>query len=162
TCPMDPEIVRDAPGFCSICGMALEPRVPSLDGGPNAELVDMRRRFIVCAILTAPILIGGMLMILSPWIQMALATPVVLWGGWPFFVRGWYSVITRNLNMFTLIALGTASAYVYSIVAAFTHRPVYFEAAAVITTLVLLGQVLELRAREQTSSAIKSLLAMTP
>jgi len=161
---MDPEIVRDAPGSCPICGMALEPRVPTLEEAPNPELISMRRRFIVCAILTTPILIGGMLMILSPWIQLALATPVVLWGGWPFFVRGWYSVITRNLNMFTLIAMGTASAYIYSIVVTFMYRhaEVYFEAAAVITTLVLLGQVFELRAREQTSTAIKSLLGLTP
>jgi len=162
TCPMHPEVVRDAPGFCPICGMALEPRTATLDDAPNAELVDMRRRLIVSAILTAPILIGGMFEILSPWIQLALATPVVLWGGWPFFVRGWASIVSRNLNMFTLIALGTASAYVYSIVATFLLQPVYFEAAAVITTLVLLGQVLELGARERTSEAIKSLLALTP
>jgi Cu+-exporting ATPase len=162
TCPMDPEVVRDAPGSCPICGMALEPRTATLDDEPNAELIDMRRRFIVSAILTAPILIGGMFHILSPWIQLVLATPVVLWGGWPFFVRGWASIVSRHLNMFTLIALGTASAYVYSIIAAFRGQPVYFEAAAVITTLVLLGQVLELRARERTSQAIKSLLALTP
>jgi len=161
-CPMDPEIVRDAPGFCPICGMALEPRNPTLDDVPNPELIDMRRRFIVSAILTAPILIGGMLQILPPWIQLILATPVVLWGGWPFFVRGWISIMTWHLNMFTLIAMGTSAAYVYSIVATFIGGPVYFEAAAVITTLVLLGQVLELRAREQTSTAIKSLLRLTP
>ena len=161
-CPMDPEVVRDAPGACPICGMALEPRTPSLEDQPNPELIDMRRRFVVSAILTAPILIGGMLEILPAWIQFALATPVVFWGGWPFFFRGWYSIVTRHLNMFTLIALGTASAYVYSIFATLTGRPVYFEAAAVITTLVLLGQVLELRARERTSAAIKSLLALTP
>ncbi|HUJ13871.1 MAG TPA: copper-translocating P-type ATPase [Thermoanaerobaculia bacterium] len=159
---MDPEVVRDAPGACPICGMALEPRTPSLEDQPNPELIDMRRRFVVSAILTAPILIGGMLEILPAWIQFALATPVVFWGGWPFFFRGWYSIVTRHLNMFTLIALGTASAYVYSIFATLTGRPVYFEAAAVITTLVLLGQVLELRARERTSAAIKSLLALTP
>ncbi len=157
TCPMHPEIVRDAPGFCPICGMALEPRTATLEDLPNEELLDMRRRFVVCAILTAPILVGGMMEMLSPWIQLILATPVVLWGGWPFFVRGMH-----GLNMFTLIAIGTGTAYVYSIVAAFTSRPVYFEAAAVITTLVLLGQVLELRARERTSSAIKSLLRLTP
>src|SRR2546423_2052969 len=159
---MDPEVVRDAPGFCPICGMALEPRTPALDAAPNAELIDMRRRFVVSAILTAPILIGAMMQMLSAWIQFALATPVVLWGGWPFFVRGWFSIVTRNLNMFTLIALGTSAAYIYSIVATFRGEPVSFEAAAVITTLVLLGQVLELRAREQTSTAIKSLLALTP
>ena len=162
TCPMDPEVVRDAPGFCPICGMALEPRTPALDGPPNAEFLDMRRRFVISAILSVPILIGAMMHMLSPWIQFALATPVVLWGGWPFFVRGWFSIVTRNLNMFTLIALGTSAAYIYSIVATFRGDPVYFEAAAVITTLVLLGQVLELRAREQTSTAIKSLLSLTP
>ena len=162
TCPMHPEIVRDAPGFCPICGMALEPRTATLEDQPNAELIDMRRRLVVSAILTAPIFIGGMMEMLSPWIQLILATPVVLWGGWPFFVRGWASVVTRNLNMFTLIAMGTGAAYVYSIVATIIGGPVYFEAAAVIVTLVLLGQVLELRAREQTSSAIKSLLMLAP
>src|SRR5438270_10064411 len=166
TCPMDPEVVRDAPGFCPICGMALEPRTATLDDLPNAELINMRRRFVVSAILTAPIVILGMLGGAPPpsaaFMQLALATPVVLWAGWPFFVRGWASIISRNLNMFTLIALGTASAYIYSIVATLRQRPVYFEAAAVITTLVLLGQVLELRARERTSHAIKSLLSLTP
>ena len=166
TCPMDPEIVRDAPGFCPICGMALEPRTPTLEGIPNKELIAMRRRLVVSAILTAPILVLGMLGGAPPSsaaiIQLILATPVVLWGGWPFFVRGWISIVTWHLNMFTLIAMGTATAYVYSVVTTILGGPVYFEAAAVITTLVLLGQVLELRAREQTSGAIKSLLALTP
>jgi Cu+-exporting ATPase len=157
TCPMHPEILRDAPGFCPICGMALEPRVASLEDRPNAELIDMRRRFVVCAILTAPVLIGAMMQIIPPWLQLILATPVVLWGGWPFFVRG-----VSSLNMFTLIAIGVSAAYGFSVVTTIAGGPVYFEAAAVITTLVLLGQVLELRAREQTSSAIKSLLQLTP
>jgi len=161
TCPMDPEIVREAPGFCPICGMALEPRTPTLEGIPNKELIAMRRRLVVSAILTAPILVLGMLGGAPPSsaaiIQLILATPVVLWGGWPFFVRGWISIVTWHLNMFTLIAMGTATAYVYSVVTTILGGPVYFEAAAVITTLVLLGQVLELRAREQTSGAIKSL-----
>jgi P-type Cu+ transporter len=162
TCPMHPEVVRDAPGFCPICGMALEPRVATLEERPNEELIDMNRRFVVSAILTAPILVGEMLGVLSPGIQWLLATPVVLWGGWPFFVRAWASIVNRSLNMFTLIGMGTASAYIYSVFALFARTPVYFEAASVITTLVLLGQVLELRARERTSHAIKSLLALTP
>jgi len=157
TCPMHPEIVRDAPGFCPICGMALEPRVATLEDRPNAELIDMRRRLIVCAILTAPVFAGAMLEIIPSWLQLILATPVVLWGGWPFFVRG-----VASLNMFTLIAIGVSAAYGFSVVTTIIGGPVYFEAAAVITTLVLLGQVLELRAREQTSSAIKSLLQLTP
>ena len=163
TCPMHPEVVRDRPGACPICGMALEPRTVSLDEGPNEELIDMRRRFVVSAILTAPILVIGM-MEMWPWWQLALATPVVLWGGWPFFVRGWQSVVTRHLNMFTLIAMGTGVAYGYSVAALFVSPslPLYFEPAAVITTLVLLGQVLELRARERTSGAIKALLGLTP
>jgi Cu+-exporting ATPase len=161
TCPMHPEIVRDRPGSCPICGMALEPRTATLTDVPNQERIDMQRRFVVSAILSAPLLFIGM-MHTAPWLQCALATPVVLWGGWPFFERGWQSVVTRNLNMFTLIALGTGTAYVYSLVAMMYALPLYFEPAAVITTLVLLGQVLELRARERTSHAIKALLGLTP
>jgi Cu+-exporting ATPase len=159
---MHPEVVRDAPGACPICGMALEPRTATLDEGPNVELLDMQRRFIVSAILSAPLLAGAMLMLMPAWPQLILATPVVLWGGWPFFVRGWTSVVNRQLNMFTLIALGTGTAFLYSIVAVFIGGDLYFEAAAVITTLVLLGQVLELRARERTSGAIKALLGLAP
>ncbi len=151
---MHPEILRDAPGFCPICGMVLEPRVATLDDQPNPELIDMRRRFIVCAILTAPIMFLGMR---GPFVQLALATPVVLWGAWPFFVRG-----VRSLNMFTLIAIGVSTAFIFSVVSTFIGGPLYFEPAAVITTLVLLGQVIELRARERTSSAIKSLLQLAP
>src|SRR5213079_2562986 len=117
TCPMHPEVVRSEPGACPICGMALEPRTATLDEGPNPELVDMRRRFIISAILSAPLLVGAMLMLMPAWLQLALATPVVLWGGWPFFVRGWASIVHRKLNMFTLIALGTGMAYLYSVVA---------------------------------------------
>lgn len=154
TCPMHPEILRDGPGFCPICGMALEPLVASLDDAPNPEMIDMRRRFIVCAILTVPIVFLGMH---QPWIQLALATPIVLWGGWPFFVRG-----VRSLNMFTLIAIGISTAFIFSVVSTFIGGPLYFEPAAAITTLVLLGQLIELRARERTSSAIKSLLQLAP
>jgi Cu+-exporting ATPase len=154
TCPMHPEILRDAPGFCPICGMALEPRVARLDDQPNPELIDMRRRFIVCAILTVPILFLGMR---GPLIQLALTTPIVLWGAWPFFVRG-----VHSLNMFTLIAIGISTAFIFSVVSTFIGGPLYFEPAAVITTLVLLGQLVELRARERTSNAIKSLLQLTP
>src|SRR5256714_1867979 len=162
TCPMHPEIVRDGPGACPICGMALEPRVASLESRPNEELIDMQRRFVVSAVLTAPVFAMGM-MDVAPWLQFALATPVVLWGGWPFFVRGWASLVTRNLNMFTLIAMGTGVAYVYSVAALLLHRPdLYFEPAAVITTLVLLGQLLELRARERTGDAIRALLGLAP
>ena len=170
TCPMHPEIVQEGPGSCPICGMALEPMIPTADDEPNHELVDMTRRFWICLVLTLPVFslaMGEMVPALrrlvpsnvSVWIQLALATPVVLWGGWPFFQRGWASVVNRSPNMFTLIALGTAVAYVYSLLATLfpsfipasflSHggaAPVYFEAAAVITTLVLLGQVLELRA----------------
>jgi len=187
TCPMHPEIVRDSPGSCPICGMALEPRTISLDEEENHELRDMRRRFWVSVVLTIPVFLMGMsemipgspLQKLVPmrtlaWIQLALASPVVLWGSWPFFVRGWHSVVNRSLNMFTLIGLGVAVAYSYSVIAtifpdvfphSFRHGgsvPVYFEAAAVITTLVLLGQVLELKARSQTSSAIRALLGLAP
>jgi Cu+-exporting ATPase len=145
--------------------MALEPRTVTLEEQPNEELIDMRRRFVVSAILSVPILILGMSGTMMPWVLFALTTPVVLWGGWPFFVRGWTSIVTRHLNMFTLIALGTGSAYGFSVVATLAphlHLPLYFEPAAIITTLVLLGQVLELRARERTSHAIKSLLGLTP
>src|SRR5216683_2795411 len=188
TCPMHPQIIRDAPGSCPICGMALEPRTVSLDGEENHELVDMRRRFWVSALLSIPVFAIGMSdfipgtplerlasMTVWSWIQFALASPVVLWGGWPFFVRGWQSIVNRSPNMFTLIGLGVTVAYVYSVVATLfpgifpdsfrEHSdsvPVYFEAAAVITTLVLLGQVLELKARSQTSGAIKALLGLAP
>ena len=186
TCPMHPQIRRPRPGSCPICGMALEPVVLTADAGPNPELVDMSRRFWVGVALTVPVvlvemgmdLIGWVADLMSArtaaWVQLVLATPVVLWAGWPFFVRGVNSVRTRNLNMFTLIAMGTGVAWAFSVVA--TVAPgifpdsfredgavdVYFEPAAVITVLVLLGQVLELRAREQTSGAIKALLDLTP
>src|ERR1700726_3922117 len=159
---MHPQVIRDAPGTCPICGMALERRVATAEEQPNAELLDMQRRFIVSAILSAPLLIGAMMEMIPGWLQLVLATPVVLWGGWPFFVRGWESIVSRNLNMFTLIAMGTATAYVYSVISTFIGGALYFEAAAVITTLVLLGQVLELRARERTSGAIRALLRLTP
>jgi len=186
TCPMHPEIRQVGPGSCPICGMALEPAEVSLDHGPNEELIDMTRRMWIGLVLSLPVValeMGGHLtnlhMLLgqktSNWLQFALATPVVLWCGWPFFVRGWQSLMTRNLNMFTLIAMGTGVAWIYSVIAvtlpglfpqAFRSPDgsvaVYFEAAAVITVLVLLGQVLELRAREQTSGAIKALLDLTP
>lgn len=187
TCPMHPEIRQIGPGSCPICGMALEPMLVSLDDGPNHELIDMSRRFWIGLVLALPVFVlemGGHLIpalhhLVPPetsvWIQFVLATPVVLWAGWPFFVRGWQSVLTRNLNMFTLIALGTGAAYAYSVVAVLAPGAfpegfraadgtvaVYFEAAAVITVLVLLGQVLELRAREQTSGALKALLDLAP
>jgi len=187
TCPMDPEIVRDEPGNCPICGMALEPMMVSLDDEENPELVDMTRRFWVSVVLSIPVLILAMGEMVglsfdrfaSPqaqtWLELVFATPVVLWGGWPFFVRGWQSVVTRNLNMFTLIALGTGVAYAYSIVATLAPSvfpdsfrdmhgevAVYFEAAAVIITLVLLGQVMELRARHRTGAAIRALLGLAP
>ena len=160
---MHPEVVSDKPGACPICGMALEPRVASLEEKPNDELIDMQRRFVVSAILTAPLLILTMSGFMLPWVELALATPVVLWGGAPFFARGWRSVVTRHLNMFTLIALGTGASFAYSVAAILLGRhDLYFEPAAVITTLVLLGQVLELRAREKTSGAIRALLSLTP
>ncbi|WP_051886595.1 heavy metal translocating P-type ATPase [Sphingobium yanoikuyae] len=187
TCPMHPEIRQDHPGPCPICGMALEPEVASAQSGPSAELLDMTWRLKVGLLLALPVFVlemGGHLVTalhhlvparLSIWIQLALATPVVLWAGWPFFVRGWRSLATRHLNMFTLIAMGTGVSWAYSMVAALAPGlfppafrnadgsvAVYFEAAAVITVLVLLGQVLELRAREQTSGAIKALLDLSP
>ena len=186
TCPMHREIVRDAPGSCPICGMALEPRTVTLEER-NPELDDMTRRFRWSALITAPILAlmvseflpGRPLQQVMPhgwmnWFELALATPVVLWGGWPFFVRGWASVINRHLNMFTLIALGVGAAYAYSVVATLVpgafpdsfrlmgEVAVYFEPAAVIVVLVLLGQVMELRARSQTSTAIRNLLGLAP
>src|SRR5499426_3258079 len=187
-CPMHPQIVRDEPGSCPICGMALEPRVVTLEEEENPELKDMKRRFWVSVALTLPVLLLAMSEMipgrpiqhaLSPrlltFIQFALATPVVLWGGWTFFERGWASIVNRNPNMFTLIAVGTGAAWLYSVIATFLpdifpasfrghggEVAVYFEAAAVITTLVLLGQVLELRARSRTSSAIKMLLGLAP
>src|SRR5919197_2804025 len=186
TCPMHPQIRELGPGVCPICGMALEPELASAEAAPNPELADMTRRFWVALVLTLPVLaleMGGHLtnlqMLLgqtwSNLLQLVLSTPVVLWAGWPFFVRGWQSLVTRNLNMFTLIAMGTGVAYVYSVIGTVapgifpaTFRghggavAVYFEAAAVITVLVLLGQVLELRAREATSGAIKALLQLAP
>ncbi|HXN18771.1 MAG TPA: heavy metal translocating P-type ATPase [Candidatus Binatus sp.] len=188
TCPMHPEIVRPRPGSCPICGMALEPRDAPVAEEENPELADMTRRFWISVALTIPILalamsdmIRGQPLqnILSPrtiaWIELLLATPVVLWAGWFFFQRGWASIVNRSLNMFTLIALGTGSAYLYSAVAVLFPQvfpdsfrvmgggvPIYFEAAAAITTLVLLGQVLELRARSRTSTAIRSLLKLSP
>jgi Cu+-exporting ATPase len=186
TCPMHPEIVRSEPGACPICGMALEPRVVTIED-ENPELVDMTRRFRWSLLLTAPILAfmvadflpGAPLERVLPhaamnWIELALATPVVLWGGWPFFVRGWASVVSRHLNMFTLIAIGVGAAYAYSVIATLApglfpasfrtmgEVAVYFEPAAVIVVLVLLGQVLELRARSRTSTAIRNLLGLAP
>jgi Cu+-exporting ATPase len=188
TCPMHPEIVRDAPGSCPICGMALEPRTVSLENEGNPELKQMSRRFWVCVVLSIPLLLIGMselipgapLAKLMPldvrgWVELALATPVVLWGAWPFFVRAWQSLVNRSLNMFTLIGVGVGVAYLFSVIAkvfpgifpqsfrdSMDNVPVYFEAAAVITTLVLLGQVLELRARSRTGAAIKALLGLAP
>ena len=186
TCPMHPQIRQVGPGSCPICGMALEPELATATSAPNPELVDMSRRFWIGVVLTLPVLaleMGGHVtnlhMVLgqkwSNWLQFVFATPVVLWAGWPFFVRGWRSLLTRNLNMFTLIAMGTGVAWLYSVIAvlfpglfppAFRGPDgavaVYFEAAAVITVLVLLGQVLELRAREQTSGAIRALLDLAP
>jgi Cu+-exporting ATPase len=188
TCPMHPEIIRDAPGSCPICGMALEPVTIEVHEEENPELVDMRRRLWVSVVLTIPVFLIGMSDLLlgarlqsslTPanlaWIQLLLASPVVLWCGWPFFVRAWQSIVNRSLNMFTLIGLGVGVAYIYSLIATiipdvFPHSfrahtdvvPVYFEAAAVITALVLLGQVLELKARSQTGAAIRALLGLAP
>jgi len=188
TCPMHPEIVRDAPGSCPICGMALEPVTVSLDDEENPELVDMNRRFWVSLLLTIPVFAIGMSDLIPGqplqhrvaqtalnWVQLLLATPVVLWGGWPFFERAWQSIVNRSLNMFTLIGLGVGVGYGFSLIAVIVPQlfppsfrghggavPVYFEAAAVITTLVLLGQVLELRARSQTGNALRALLGLAP
>jgi len=188
TCPMDPEVQQRGPGACPKCGMALEPAAVSLQEEGSPELTLMSRRFWVSLVLTVPLLLLTMAaMLRAPhlghilpagflhWIELALATPVVLWGGWPFFQRGWASVANRSLNMFTLVAIGTGTAYLYSLFATLVPEwfpgsfrlpsgdvPVYFEAAAAITTLVLLGQVLELRARSRTSSALKSLLKLAP
>ena len=184
TCPMHPEVVRDGPGSCPLCGMALEPMTATLDDGPNPELIDMTRRFWISVALSLPLLVIAMSDyipgrpldgLLPPramgWLELALATPVCAWGAWPFFVRGWASVVNRSLHMFTLIALGVSVAYLYSVVATLVPSlfpagfrdehgevGVYFEVAAVIVTLILLGQVLELRARSQTGAAIKKLL----
>ncbi|HAT8718476.1 TPA: HAD-IC family P-type ATPase, partial [Legionella pneumophila] len=184
TCPMHPEIRQSNPGICPICGMTLEPESITTEEGASPEYLDMRWRFWVGLVLTFPIVLlemgahgfGHFISAnISNWIQLLLATPVVLWGGWPFFVRGWHSLKTRQLNMFTLIAMGIGVAWAYSVVAVlfpgifplafrsqFGTVAVYFEAAAVITTLVLLGQVLELKAREQTGSAIRALLKLAP
>ncbi|MCA1454740.1 heavy metal translocating P-type ATPase [Bradyrhizobium sp. BRP22] len=185
TCPMHPQIRQVGPGSCPICGMALEPEEVTLDDKPDPELVDMTRRFWIALVLTLPVFaiemvghVGGIEPVpmgWANWISLVLATPVVLWAGAPFFVRGWQSVVTRNLNMFTLIAMGVGVAYVYSVVGTLAPHlfppafrdmhgqvAVYFEAAAVITVLVLLGQVLELRARAQTSGAIRALLGLAP
>ncbi|OGF12293.1 MAG: copper-translocating P-type ATPase [Candidatus Eisenbacteria bacterium RBG_16_71_46] len=187
-CPMHPEIVRVAPGSCPICGMALEPRTVALEEQENPELADMRRRFWVAVALAVPVLALGMSELipgrpleplatsgLKGWLELALATPAVLWAGWPLLVRGWQSVVNRSLNMFSLIALGVGTAYVYSVVAtllpdvfppafrdASGHVAVYFEAAAAITALVLLGQVMELSARSRTGAAIRALLGLAP
>ncbi|MFY9600756.1 MAG: heavy metal translocating P-type ATPase [Pseudolabrys sp.] len=186
TCPMHPEIRQVGPGSCPICGMALEPELASTESGPNPELVDMTRRFWIGLVLAFPVFVLEMgahvvgphnwvAPTLSNYVQFIFATPVVLWAGWPFFVRGWQSLLTRNLNMFTLIAMGTGVAYVYSLAATFAPGifpdafrghggapATYFEAASVITVLVLMGQVLELRAREATSGAIRALLDLAP
>ena len=188
TCPMHPEIIRDGPGSCPICGMALEPLTVSLEEEENGELKDMTRRFWVAVILAIPVFALGMSdlipgqplqqvipMNMLQWVQLVLATPVVLWAGWPFFERAWQSIVNRSLNMFTLIGLGVGVGYVFSVIAVVVpgvfpdsfrdmhgNVPVYFEAAAVIVALVLLGQVLELRARSQTGSAIRALLGLSP
>jgi len=161
TCPMHPEIRQMGPGTCPKCGMALEPEVATLEEEENPELVDMTRRFWIAAALTAPVLVLGMAEMLRP-VQLILATPTVLWAGWPLFQRAWASIVNKSPNMFTLIGMGTGTAYIYSLIAVFNGLPVYFEAASVITTLVLLGQVLELRARSRTGAAIKALLGLVP
>ena len=186
TCPMHPEVRQSGPGDCPICGMGLEPEEVTADAGPSAELTDMTRRFWIGLVFALPVFLmemGGHLFgihqlmapQLSNWVQLVLATPVVLWAGWPFFVRGWRSLVSRNLNMFTLIAIGTGAAWLFSVLAtvmpdifpqAFRQADgavsVYFEAAAVVIVLVLLGQVLELRAREKTSGSIRALLDLSP
>ena len=188
TCPMHPQIVRNQPGSCPICGMALEPRTVSPDTQENPELTEMSKRFWVSLLLTLPLLVIGMsdlipgapLKLVAPmkvwgWVELGLATPVVLWCGWPFFVRAWQSVVNRSLNMFTLIGMGVSVAYVFSVLAELVPTifpaslreaaggvPVYFEAAAVIVSLVLLGQVLELKARNQTGAALRALLSLAP
>ena len=186
TCPMHPEVRQEGPGACPICGMALEPETVTAEAPVNHELIDFTRRLWVGAVLTLPVFalemgghLTGLMMRIpgqtSNWIQFALATPVVLWAGWPFFQRGWASIRNRSLNMFTLIAIGVGAAWIYSVVAVLApglfpdairrmdgSAPVYFEAAAIITVLVLVGQILELRAREQTSGAIRALLDLAP
>lgn len=182
TCPMDPEVRQKGPGSCPVCGMALEPLAPGLDDAENPEMGAMKRRLLVCLALTLPLLLvamGGMALGIhgaaGTWVQFALSTPVVLWGGWPFFRRAWSSLVNRSLNMFTLIGIGTGAAYLYSVFALLLPgrlprsflgpggaAEVYFEASAVIITLVLLGQVLELRARSRTGSAIRELLELAP
>jgi P-type Cu+ transporter len=188
TCPMHPQIVRDGPGSCPICGMALEPRTVSAKDEEDPELASMTRRFWISVALTVPVLALGMSDMIPGqpvdrllsvramgWLEFLLATPVVVWGGWPFFERGWASIVNRSLNMFTLIAIGTGTAYAYSVIALLRPQlfagasgtsggqaPIYFEAAAMITTLVLLGQVLELRARHRTSASIRALLKLSP
>src|SRR5262245_51925776 len=188
TCPMHPEIIRDGPGSCPICGMALEPLTASLDEEENTELTDMTRRFWTAVILTIPVFAFGMSDLIPgqplqqivsmktlAWLQLVLASPVVLWAGWPFFIRAWQSIVNRSLNMFTLIGLGVAVGYLFSVIAVVVpgifpasfrdhhgNVQVYFEAAAVIVSLVLLGQVLELRARSQTGNAIRELLGLAP
>src|SRR3954447_9160720 len=186
TCPMHPEVRQVGPGACPICGMALEPVLVGAETGPSEELVDMMRRFWIGLVLTVPVFVlemGGHLFGITErlgqqnanWLQLVLATPVVVWAGWPFFQRGWASLVSRNLNMFTLIAIGTGAAWSYSVIATVAPGvfpaalrahdggvPAYFEAAAVITVLVLLGQVLELRARDSTSGAIRALLDLAP
>lgn len=188
TCPMHPEVVSPEPGSCPICGMALEAKTVTAEEGPNPELKDMSRRFWISLVFALPVFLIAMGEMIfedsldpavygrvSAFTQFVLATPVVLWGGWPFFVRGWHSIVSRNLNMFTLIGMGTGTAYVYSVIATFFpwifppsfrghggQIAIYFEAAAIITVLVLLGQVLELRARSRTGSAIRALLQLAP
>ena len=188
TCPMHPKVVQEGPGDCPVCGMALEPMTISLEERPNQELIDMTRRFWVSAALAAPLFVIAMAehipglrleSLLPPeisvWVQFALATPIVLWAGWPFFKRGWASIVSGNLNMFTLIAIGVGTAYLYSVFASLVPDAfpaafrdaegvvaVYFEAAGVIIALILLGQVLELRARERTGGAIMALLNLAP